>query len=95
MLDISPDILRKVRKHGRFFYTTREALEWLGISRPTLRKYTALLNIAARRKYGSKENFYTAIDLERIADLAAPPRELYRKRLDERLAALKNEAEKV
>jgi hypothetical protein len=59
--------------------------EYLGMSPRTFRRYVHLLEIEPRRMYRRPGKWFTFDDLQRIAEVFAPPRHQYVKWLGKRV----------
>ena len=70
-------------------YSTRRAVEYLGIGAPTLRRYAKLLGISPRKCYGVRGRYYLFPELVAIMRLRSPRQEDYRARVLDRLDVMR------
>jgi hypothetical protein len=78
-------------RRGAYFFNSAAAAEYLGMSPRTFRRYVCLLDIQPRRMYRRPGKWFTFDDLQRIADVFAPPRHQYVKYLGKRIDACMRE----
>jgi hypothetical protein len=84
-------INKKPGRRGLYFFNSMASAEYLGMSPRTFRRYVRLLDIQPRRMYRRKGKWFTFEDLERIAEVFAPPGHLYVKHLGKRLEVVLRE----
>ena len=72
-------------RRGSYFFNSMAGAEYLGMSPRTFRRYVRLLEIEPRRMYRRPGKWFTFDDLQRIAEVFAPPRHQYVKYLSKRI----------
>ena len=72
-------------RRGSYFFNSMAGAEYLGMSPRTFRRYVHLLDIQPRRMYRRPGKWFTFDDLQRIAEVFAPPRNQYVKYLSKRI----------
>lgn len=84
----------KPRRKPPMLYSTKQALEFMGISIHTLKRYRELLGIRPRKMYGVRGRYYFFHELVEIMNLRAPEDRLYKPRVLDRYLAIKADREK-
>ena len=72
-------------RRGAYFVNTGAGAEYLGMSPRTFRRYVHLLDIQPRRMYRRQGKWFTFDDIQRIAEVFAPPAHQYVKYLGKRI----------
>ena len=82
-------------RRGTYFFNSTAAGEYLGMSPRTFRRYVHLLDIQPRRMYRRQGKWFTFDDIQRIAEVFAPPRHQYVKYLAKRIDVCMREMSEI